>query len=447
MHLERQTARSSTVTDIARRAKLAAASLAGLQAEDRNRALRAVARALTEQADEILEANARDLAAAQPQVASGNMSEALFHRLELSASKLGGVVTGIERLAQLDDPIGRITFGMDLDQGLHLSRVTCPIGVVGVIFEARPDALPQIAALCLKSGNAVLLKGGSEARESNRALARAIGTAATAEGVPADAFALLESREDVAALLGAEPWVDLIIPRGSSELVRHIQANTAIPVLGHAEGVCHVYVDAAADLDKALAIVIDSKVQYPAACNAAEGLLVHRAVAPTFLPCVVTALRQHAVELRCDDVARALVGPADVVPATAADWGTEFGDLILAIRVVDSLDEAIRHVNTHGSRHTETIVTQDHAASQRYFAEVDAAGVFLNASTRFADGYRYGFGAEVGISTGKLHPRGPVGIDGLVTYKYQLEGDGHVVAQYTGPNAKPFVHARRDLRA
>jgi glutamate-5-semialdehyde dehydrogenase len=434
-----------TVMEAARRARHAAAELASFSADARHRALLAVARAIEEHAAQILAANARDLDAAGELVAAGTMSDALFRRLRLDESKLRDLLAGIEQVAALPDPVGRITLATELDDGLRLERVTCPIGVIGVVFESRPDVLPQIASLCLKSGNAVLLKGGSEAEHSNRMLARVIQEAESSAGVPDGALTLLETREDVAALLGADRDVDLLIPRGSTALVRHMQENTRIPVLGHAEGVCHVYVDRAADLEKALAIVLDAKVQYPAACNAVEALLVHEDVAAEFLPVVIAALRRRSVEVRCDGRALGLAGTADVRAATQADWGTEFGDLVLAVRVVESLDAAIRHVNTHGSRHTDAIVTEDPEAAERFVAQVDAAGVFVNVSTRFADGYRYGFGAEVGISTGKLHPRGPVGIDGLVTYKYRLIGDGHVVATYVGPEAKGFRHRELPL--
>jgi glutamate-5-semialdehyde dehydrogenase len=434
------------VTEAARRAQKTAGRLAGLTGAERNRALMAMASALDKQAPEILAANARDLEAAEPLLAAGDMSDALYRRLEMSKSKLQGLVSGIERVAALDDPVGQVTFAMELDRGLRLYRVNCPIGVVGVIFESRPDALPQIVALTMKSGNAVLLKGGSEAQHSNRALASALSAALESAGIPAGAMTLLETREDVAELLGAHEFVDLIIPRGSNAFVRHIQANTIIPVLGHADGLCHVYVDESADLQKAQRIVIDAKVDYPAACNAAETLLVHRAVAAEFIPCIVEALQQHGVEVRGDDQTRHLMHDSSILPAADADWETEYGDLILSVKIVESVDEAISHVNTYGSRHTETIVTESPSVFNRYFAEVDAAGVFLNASTRFADGFRYGFGAEVGISTGKLHPRGPVGIEGLVTYKYKLIGNGHTVAEYSGPDAKPFLHERLDVK-
>lgn len=430
----------TSVIDIAKRAKAAAGRLARLTTEQKNRALRVIAQQLTEHQARVLAANAKDLEAAQPLVHAGQMSESLYHRLELTEAKWRDIIAGIEQLVMMDDPVGRVTLATELDEGLCLYRVTCPIGVVGVIFESRPDALVQIAALCLKSGNSVLLKGGREAQHSNRVLFDIVHAAAASAGIPADAMALLEHREDVAALLGADGFVDLIIPRGSNALVRYVQQNTTIPVLGHAEGICHVYVDRAADLDKARAITLDAKLSYPSACNAVETLLVHRDVAGTFLPAIVGALQQQGVEVRCDERTIEQCGLRGISRATDQDWQTEYGDLILAIKVVDSLEQAIEHINTYGSRHTDAIVTEDRTAFEQFFAEVDSAGVYWNASTRFADGYRYGFGAEVGISTGKLHPRGPVGLDGLVTYKYKLVGNGHTVGMYSGPGARRFTH-------
>lgn len=434
--------RQSAVVEAAKRAKRAARGLARMTAAEKNGALQSIAAALGENADAILQANAKDLDAARPLVESGQMAPSLFARLKLDRKKIQGLVAGVEQVASLDDPVGRIDYDIELDAGLDLARVACPIGVVGVIFESRPDALSQIASLGLKSGNAVLLKGGKEAEHSNRAIFDVLARAATHAGVPEGALALLETRADVAELLGADRYVDLIVPRGSNALVRHIQQNTAIPVLGHAEGICHIYVDRAADLDKALDIVVDAKTHYPAACNAAETLLVHAATAADFLPRLSTTLRERGVVLRADARARKGFG-IDADPATAEDWDTEYCDLILSIRIVDGLDEAIDHINEHGSGHTDAIVTEDDAAWDRFFADVDSAGVYRNASTRFADGFRYGFGAEVGISTGKLHPRGPVGLEGLVTYKYRLVGHGQTVAEYADSNGKKFLHRRR----
>jgi glutamate-5-semialdehyde dehydrogenase len=428
--------------ELARKAKSASGVLARRTTEEKNRALERIAERLGERSAEILAANRLDLEAARPQVESGELAYALFRRLKLDEAKLADILAGLKQVAALEDPVGKITLATELDEGLHLYRVNCPLGVIGVIFESRPDALVQIAALCLKSGNSVLLKGGREAEHSNRALFAAIQSAAVEAGLPADALALLESREDVNALLEADGLVDLIIPRGSNSLVRFVQENTNIPVLGHAEGICHIYVDSAADLQKALAITVDAKVSYPAACNAVETLLVHERVARRFLPPVIDALQQAGVEVRCDEPLVNQLHLEGLSAATDEDWRTEYSDLILSVKAVASLDEAIAHINEYGSHHTDSIITEDAAAFDQFFAGVNSAGVYCNASPRFADGFRYGFGAEVGISTGSLHPRGPVGLEGLVTYKYKLVGEGHIVADYSGRDAKPFTHKR-----
>lgn len=430
----------NNVVEIARKAKKASAVLSRLSSAQKNEALQAIAEQLLEHAEEIQAANAKDLEAAAVQVESGKMPESIFSRLKLDSSKFKEMVAGVEQVARLEEPVGKVTLATQLDEGLELYRVTCPIGVVGVIFEARPDALVQIASLCLKSGNAVLLKGGKEADQTNRVLFKILRNAAIQNGVPPDAMVLLESREEVMDLLKAEGVVDLIIPRGSNALVRFIQENTLIPVLGHAEGICHIYIDEQADLPKAVKISVDAKVQYPAACNAVETILVHHSIASSYLPQVIDEFRNRKVEVRCDPKSIQDFHLQRVSKATDQDWKTEYGDMVVSIKTVESLEEAISHINTFGSHHTESIVTEDKKVFERFFAEVDSAGIFLNASTRFSDGFRYGFGAEVGISTGKLHPRGPVGLDGLVTYKYKLLGKGHIVGTYTGPNAKPFTH-------
>ena len=436
---------SNPVIEAARSAKAALGALARLTTDQKNGALRAMAKAVSERAEEILAANKKDLDAARPLVEAGQMAEPLYRRLKLDEAKLRDIVVGIEQVAALDDPVGKVTLATELDEGLRLYRVNCPIGVIGVVFESRPDALTQIASLCLKSGNAALLKGGREAERSNRTIFGIIYAAAVRAGVPAGAIALLESREDVIALLGAEGFVDLIIPRGSNSLVRYVQQNTSIPVLGHAEGICHIYVDDEADLDMAVKLTLDAKVTYPAACNSVETVLVHRKAARDFLPRAISELQGHGVEVRLDERSSDEIGVGGVLRATEQDWATEYCDLILSIKVVESIEEAIEHINRYGSHHTDAIITKNAAAFDRFFSEVDSAGVYLNASPRFADGYRYGFGAEVGISTGKLHPRGPVGLEGLVTYKYKLVGRGHLVSTYTGPEARRFTH--RSLQA
>lgn len=435
----------SLVIEAAQKAKSASARLARLTTEEKNRVLTQIARALESHKREILAANRRDLDAARPLVEAGDMPEALYRRLKLDQAKLDDMIAGVRQVVALDDPVGEITYAMELDQNLKLYRVNCPIGVVGVIFESRPDALVQITALCFKSGNAVLLKGGREAEHSNRALFEIIQATAASAAWPAEAMALLERREDVSEMLAAEGFVDLIIPRGANALVRYVQENTNIPVLGHADGLCHIYVDRTADLEKAFVITEDAKLSYPAACNAVETLLVHQEVAREFLPGIVNMLDANGVEVRADERSRAILNHLNVADATELDWRKEYCDLILSIKIVDSLDDAIAHINTYGSRHTESIITEDMEAFERFFAEVDAAGVYWNASTRFADGFRYGFGAEVGISTAKLHPRGPVGLEGLVTYKYKLIGAGHTAITYSGPSAKRFTHRRIDV--
>jgi glutamate-5-semialdehyde dehydrogenase len=417
----------------------AALRLANADEATRNEALRSVADALRANRSAILEANARDVEAAEEMLERGEYTQALVDRLKLDAAKLDDIAAMVESVAEQDDPLGRTLAARELDEGLELYRVSVPIGVVATVFESRPDALVQIAALALKSGNAVILKGGSEASESNRVLHRVIREA-TAE-LPEGWAGLVEAHEEVDRLLELDDKVDLVMPRGSSEFVSYIQDNTQIPVLGHTEGICHVYVDDDADLEMAADVAFDAKVQYPAVCNAVETLLVNESVAPEFLPGLVERYEAAGVELRGDEATREIV---DVGAATDDDWDTEYGDLELSIKLVDDVYEAVEHVNAHGSKHTESIVTEDRSAADAFMTGIDAASVFHNASTRFADGYRYGLGAEVGISTGKVHARGPVGLEGLTTYKYYLEGDGHLVASYSGEDALPFTHRELD---
>jgi glutamate-5-semialdehyde dehydrogenase len=417
----------------------AALRLANADEATRDAALRSIADALRANEEAILEANARDVEAAEEMLERGEYTQALVDRLKLDAAKLDDIAGMVESVAEQDDPLGRTLAARELDEGLELYRVSVPIGVVATVFESRPDALVQIAALALKSGNAVILKGGSEASESNRVLHRVIREA-TAD-LPDGWAGLVEAHEEVDRLLERDDAVDLVMPRGSSEFVSYIQDNTQIPVLGHTEGICHVYVDDDADLEMAADVAFDAKVQYPAVCNAVETLLVNESVASDLLPDLVERYEAAGVELRGDEATREIV---DVGAATDDDWDTEYGDLELSIKLVDDVYDAVEHVNAHGSKHTESIVTEDQAAAEAFMTGIDAASVFHNASTRFADGYRYGLGAEVGISTGKVHARGPVGLEGLTTYKYYLEGDGHLVASYSGEDALPFTHRELD---
>ena len=428
------TGNSVDLLPIARRTREAAQQLAVLSAADKNRAIAAIADALIAHQDSILRSNQADCEAA----IAGNLAKSLYGRLKLDAVKLQGAITGVRDVAKLPDPVGVLQIHRELDTGLELQRITSPLGVLGVIFESRPDAVMQISSLAVKSGNGVILKGGKEAVRSCQALVKAIRAGLENAGVNPDVVQLLTTREETRAMLALEGYIDLIIPRGSNSFVRFVQDNTRIPVLGHADGICHLFVDQMANIPKAINIAIDAKAGYPSACNAIETLLVHRAIASQFLPIAARALRDKGVELRGDSVTQSIV--PDIVTATEDDWATEYSDLILAIKVVDSLTDAIAHINTYGSRHTDAIVTEDLKAAATFRNQVNAAGVYHNCSTRFADGFRYGFGAEVGISTQTMPPRGPVGLEGLVTYKYHLVGDGHIVATYSGLDAKPFTH-------
>lgn len=424
---------SLSLTTIAQQTRAAALKLAVLSTEDRNSALETVAKALEIATPDIIAANEADLKAAELE----HIAPALYSRLKLGESKLQAAIAGVRDVSKLADPIGVTQIHRELDEGLILKRVTCPLGVLGIIFEARPEALIQITSLAIKSGNGVILKGGKEAINSCQVLTKVIVQALAATKVDPAAVQLLTTRAEIKQLLELDQYVDLIIPRGSNSFVRYVQDNTRIPVLGHADGICHLYLDKAADLAKSIKIAVDAKTHYPAACNAIETLLVHQNIAQEFLPQIAQALNTEGVELRGDEATRKII---EAKPVQEHDWQTEYSDLILAIKIVDSLETAIAHINQYGSRHTEAIVTEDSHAADMFGDRVDAAGVYHNCSTRFADGFRYGFGAEVGISTQQMPPRGPVGLEGLVTYKYKLTGDGHIAASYTGKDAKAYTH-------
>ena len=424
---------SPSLIEIARQTRIAAGKLAVLSTEARNCALEAIAIALETAIPLIIAANEVDLKAA----VADNIAPALYARLKLGESKLQAAIAGVRDVAKLADPVGINQIHRELDEGLILRRVTCPLGVLGIIFEARPEALIQITSLAIKSGNGVILKGGSEAINSCQILTKIINQALQTTEVDPAAVQLLTTREEIKQLLELDRYVDLIIPRGSNSFVRYVQDNTRIPVLGHADGICHLYLDKAADLDKAIKITVDAKTHYPAACNAIETLLIHRDIAEKFLPQIAKALTSEAVELRGDEATKKII---EAKPVKEHDWQTEYSDLILAIKIVDSVDSAIAHIDRYGSKHTDAIVTEDSQTADIFQNRVDAAGVYHNCSTRFADGFRYGFGAEVGISTQQMPPRGPVGLEGLVTYKYKLTGNGHIAASYTGLDAKSFTH-------
>jgi glutamate-5-semialdehyde dehydrogenase len=423
---------------VAAMAKKASSLMGALDTDAKNAALREIRAALPAARARIFEANREDLLSAE----QGGLDAPLVKRLRFDEEKLGEVCAGMESLEKLPDPSGRVLSARELDTGLCLYQVSCPIGVIGVIFESRPDALVQISSLCLKSGNAVILKGGSEAARTNKALFEVIREASLRAGLPEGWIGLLETREDVAGLLSLSRDVDLIIPRGSNEFVRHIMKNSLVPVMGHADGVCHIFIDRSADPGMAEKIVVDAKTQYVAVCNALETLLVHREIAPAILPRLREALEERGVEIRGCAETRNIIS---CKPASEEDWKTEYLDLILSIKISASLDEAIDHINAYGSRHTDAIITRDARAALRFMDMVDSADVFWNASTRFSDGYRYGLGAEVGISTAKIHSRGPVGLEGLVIYKWRLYGDGHVAADYAQGRGT-FTHKDIPLR-
>jgi glutamate-5-semialdehyde dehydrogenase len=426
-----------SINETAAIARQASLRLAAATTEQKNKALQAVRTALLDNADAIIAANAEDMAQAQ----KDNLAAPLLKRLKFDKAKIDSVCEGIESLTRLDDPVGQTLTAIELDAGLELYKVTCPIGVIGVIFESRPDALVQISTLCLKSGNAVLLKGGSEAMGTNRILAETISKAAVAAGMPDGWLGLLETRGDVAEMLNLDDDIDLIIPRGSNEFVKHIMTHSNIPVLGHADGICHVYIDADADIDMAVRIAVDSKCQYVAVCNAEETLLVHEKIAADILPKLKEALEAKSVEICGCDKTQGII---NVKAATEADWKTEYLDYTLSIRVVDDLDSAIEHINTYGSGHTDVIVTENKETAMTFMDLVDSGDVFWSCSTRFSDGFRYGLGAEVGISTNKIHARGPVGLEGLLIYKWRMIGNGQIVADYGGPDGKKFTHRKLD---
>lgn len=404
--------------------KLDSPKMAMQSEEKRNNALLAVADALESHKSGILRANEEDLAAAK----ENHIPDTVLKRLKFDEKKLADVVRGIHDLVNLPDPLFQTQLTRELDEGLTLYRETCPIGVIGVIFEARPDALVQISSLCLKSGNCAILKGGSEAAKTNKALFDVIYNAAVDAGMPEGCMMQAQLRDEISELLTCHDSVDLLIPRGSNSFVQYIMNHTKIPVMGHADGICHIYADKDLDVEKAIPIIIDSKTQYVAACNAAETLLVHKDIATSLLPALQKAFLEKNVILKGTKEIQTVV---DCEAATEEDFTTEYLDYMISAKIVNNTEEAIEHINRYGSHHTDCILTENDTTAATFMQLVDSAGVYQNCSTRFADGFRYGFGAEVGISTGKIHARGPVGLEGLVTYKYKLFGDGHIVDDYS----------------
>ncbi|KAK4164805.1 putative gamma-glutamyl phosphate reductase [Cladorrhinum sp. PSN259] len=438
---------SASPLDAAQAAKSASHVLATLSADARNDALTAIHGALSAARDDILAANARDLDLAHQAAADGKLSQSLVSRLDLGKpGKWEDMLKGILDVRDLEDPVGRVTLRTRLDEGLDLERVTCPIGVLLIIFEARPEVIANIAALAIKSGNAAILKGGKESTESFIAISTVISKALDKTQVPNGAIQLVTTRDVIPQLLALDKCIDLVIPRGSNELVRYIKDNTKIPVLGHADGLCSIYLDSSADPELAATVIVESKTNYPAACNSLETLLVQESALSTTLPGVASALAAKGVELRADPASKAALSSIpnlNIRDATEEDYNTEFLSLTLAIKTVSGLSDAISHINSHGSHHTDVILTSSKEDAETFMNAIDSAGVYHNASTRFADGTRYGFGTEVGISTNKIHSRGPVGLEGLMIYKYKIRGRGQISASYgEGEGKKRYLHER-----
>lgn len=408
--------------EIAQNAKIASLKVAELDTNIKNQALENIAQMLEEHKSEIFEANAQDLEEAKTLVETGEISQSAYNRLKLDENKMRDMIQGVKDIANLDDPIGKVLLKRQLDEDLILKKISCPIGVLGIIFEARPDVISQISSLAIKSSNAVILKGGKESKNTNKKILAVINSALEkTNGFPQNVIQQVFSREDVAQMLKCDQYINLIIPRGGNNLVKYIKSNTSIPVLGHASGICHIFVDKSADINMASKIVVDAKTQYPSACNAVETLLIHKDFPKKDE--LLASLQLNEIKL---------------VP-NPESWETEYGETTLSVKTVNSLEEAIEHINTYGSGHTDSIITNDLTNAEKFMNNVDSAGVYFNASTRFADGFRYGFGAEVGISTNKTHARGPVGLEGLTIYKYKLYGNGQIVDDYA-KGKKSFHH-------
>lgn len=431
----------TNLEQIAINAKNASYKLASLSTELKNIALLTIAENIKNNKEKILEQNQKDLVNAKKLLDKKEISIAIYDRLKLDNEKIETMIQGIKDVATLEDPVNKTLFAIELDQDLELYKVSCPIGVIGVIFESRPDVVPQIASLAIKSSNVVILKGGSESAFSNQVLTEIIiNSLNQIKEFPKNCINLIKTREDVAKMLDLNEYIDLIIPRGGNNLVKYIQSNTKIPVLGHADGICHIFVDSFADLNKATKIIIDSKTQYPSACNSVETVLIHKDIANCYMENLIKALQEANVKIKVEKEYANNFKNIEI--ATEEDWKTEYSEKILSIKIVENINEALNHINKYGSGHTDCIITENKENATFFMNFVDSASVYHNASTRFADGFRYGFGAEVGISTNKTHARGPVGLEGLVIYKYKLFGKDQTVGEYSGNNPKKFTHKR-----
>lgn len=427
----------NNVINIAKNAKNASIAALQLSTKLKNNALLTIAKSLEENKQIIMFANKKDLNNAEKLVENGEISQSTFNRLKLDENKLRDMIQGVKDIANLDDPINKVIWEKDIADGINLKKVSCPIGVIGVIFEARPDVISQISSLAIKSSNAVILKGGSEATETNKAIFEVINNAlSSVDGFPKNMVNLIFSREDVKEMLDVDEYINLIIPRGSNSLVQFIKANTKIPVLGHADGICHIYIDEFADIEKAVNVCIDAKCQYPSACNSVETILVNENIKNKTLPILFSALKTNNVLINAEENIKSEY--PEFIFGIVENWHKEYGDKIVSVKIVSSLEEAIEHINKYGSGHTDSIITENNLNADKFMLFVDSAGVYKNISTRFADGFRYGFGAEVGISTNKTHARGPVGLEGLTIYKYKLFGNGDIVNDFTTGRRKFF---------
>lgn len=420
----------SNVIEIAKKAKEASIFALQMSTKIKNDALYKIADEININKNEIISANNLDLENAKLLLEKGEITQSAYNRLKLDENKLRDMIQGVRDIAALDDPINKVIWEKDIAEGINLKKVSCPIGVIGVIFEARPDVISQISALAIKSSNAVILKGGSEAEKTNAAIFNIItSTLSEIENFPENMINLIFSREDVKVMLDADKYIDLIIPRGSNSLVSFIKSNTKIPVLGHADGICHIYIDEFADVNKAIPIIIDAKCQYPSACNSVETVLINRKIKDKILPALIKSLKENSVVINSDEEIKQEY--SNDINSVVSDWHKEYGEKILSLKIVDNINDAISHINKFGSGHTDCIVTENDLNAEKFMMFVDSAGVYKNISTRFADGFRYGFGAEVGISTNKTHARGPVGLEGLTIYKYKLFGNGDIVNDFT----------------
>lgn len=426
--------------DLVKNAKDSTYKLQSLSTDIKNKALLEIAEKLEQNKNIIFEANKKDLEYAKKLLDENKISLSMFNRLKLDENKMIDIISGIKDVVKLEDPINKVLLETELDDNLLLKKISCPIGLIAVIFEARPDVISQISSLCIKSSNAVILKGGAEGENTNKAIFNIINeTLESIEEFPKNSVNLVFTREDIKELLSMDKYVDLIIPRGGNSLVQYIKSNTNIPVLGHADGICHLYIDESANQEKALKICLDSKVQYPSACNAVETILINKNIANEYLPKLYNLFKENNIKMNgCKEV-RKILNQSDI--AEVKEWHFEYGDKEVSLKIVENTEEAYNHINRYGSHHTDSIISSDKDNIEKFMTYVDSANVYCNTSTRFSDGFRYGFGAEVGISTNKTHARGPVGLEGLTIYKYKIFGSYQIVDDYVTHKAS-FKHKR-----